>query len=80
MKLSKPHTLLLTQFKKGETLNLNQLKYLNKGLWKCYYNAENKPTEAQIIKDQIEEVQAEIDYWVEIEKNNPFASFERYSK
>lgn len=80
MKLSNPHILLLTRFKKGEPLNLSQLKFLNKGLWKCYYEVENKPTEAQIIKDQIEEVQSEIEYWEQVEKSNPFASFERYSK
>lgn len=72
-------TQTLKQFDRGDRLSLYQLKYLNKHLWKKYYNT-TQVLEKQKWKDKTEEVQAEIDYWTEVEKLHPFASQEKYVK
>jgi len=72
-------TQTLKKFNRGDKLNLAQLKFLNKHLWKKYYDTIN-PLEKQKWRDKCEEVQEEIDYWTEIEKIHPFASFEKYTR
>lgn len=72
-------TQTLKQFKRGDRLSLAQLMYLNKHLWGKFHETSD-PVNKQKWKDQIEEVQEEIDYWVEVEKIHPFASFEKYSR
>ena len=69
----------LKSFDRGDRLSLAQLKFLNKNLWKKFYETEDLLTK-QKWKDKIEEVQEEIDYWAEIEKTHPFSSFEKYSR
>jgi hypothetical protein len=72
-------TQTLRKFDRGDRLSLGQLMYLNKHLWKKYY-ASKMPIEKQKWRDKCEEVQVEIEYWVEVEKTHPFASQEKYVK
>lgn len=79
VKLTAYNAKLFLKFKKGDKLNLNELKALNRGLHYNLSKAEENSSAAALIKEQIDEVQSEIDYWTEIEKLHPFASFIRYS-
>lgn len=72
-------TQTLKSFDRGDRLSIAQLKYLIKNLWAKHY-ATSDLLQKQKWKDKAEEVQAEIDFWAEIEKNNPFASFEKYTR
>jgi hypothetical protein len=72
-------TQTLKQFNRGDRLSLAQLKYLIKHLWIKYHEATDL-IHKQKWKDKVEEVQVDIDYWTEIEKVHPFASFEKYVK
>lgn len=74
-----PPQILLNKFNKGERLNLSQLKFLNGHLWKEHRLSKSEE-QAQKFRNKIDEVQEEIDYWVEVEKTFPFASFEKYTK
>ena len=69
----------LKRFDKGEHLSLAQLKFLNRHLMgKCYSAVD--PEEKKRWEDKVEEVQVDIDFWVELEKTNPFASQEKYTR
>ena len=70
---------LLKMFNKGERLNLAQLKFLNKNLWKEIKEAKD-PEKALKFREKADEVQEEIEFWTEIEKTRPFASFEKYTR
>lgn len=70
---------LLKMFTRGDRLNLAQLKFLNKNLWKEYREAKD-PDKALKFREKIDEVQDEIEFWEEIEKTRPFASFEKYAR
>ncbi len=70
---------LLKKFKRGDRLNLMELKYLNKCLYSLLKKTKCLETKTGILKD-ISEVQDDIDYWIEIEKVHPFASQEKYVK
>ena len=70
---------LLKKFKRGDRLNLIELKYLNKCLYSLLRKTQSEETKSGLTRD-IAEVQDDIDYWLEIEKVHPFASQEKYVK
>lgn len=72
-------TVIWNKFQRGDKLNLAELKMLSKYLW-GRWKANNNEAQKALWKAKIDEVSEEIDYWTEVEKTFPFASFEKYTR